>query len=125
MQWNVENDTPDVCRGADKEVPNKIKRRAVLSFVASVFEPLNLSAPFTMRTRILLETIWAQSGQQWNKKTEEKDGKKVLESIRELAEMKNMPLKRRYFGRSYNKLDLHNFSDASLESKCVVAYLRS
>ena len=64
MQWNVDNDTLEVCHGVDKEVPNKITQRAVLSIVASVFDLLELFPPFTMRMRILLKTIWAKRGQQ-------------------------------------------------------------
>ena len=77
MQWIVENDTLEVCRGADKEVPNKITQRAVLSFAASVFDPLALFAPFTMRMRILLKTLWAKSGQQWDHKIEVEDERSI------------------------------------------------
>ena len=93
----------------------------MLSFVASVFDPLGLFAPFTMRTRILLNTIWAQK---WNDKMEQKDEIKFLDWVTELAELKTMPLKRGYSDKSYKKIDLHIFSDASKESMCIVAYLR-
>ena len=125
MQWNVDNETLEVSRGADKKAPNNIKQRVVLSFVASVFDPLGLFAPFAMKMRILLKTIWAKSGQQWDEKFEVEDEQKYLEWLRELAELKGMPLKRRYFDKSYKKMDLRNFSDASLESMCMVAYLRA
>ena len=36
-----------------------------------------------------------------------------------------MPLKRRFFERSYTKTDLHVFSDASQESLCIVAYMQA
>ena len=78
-----------------------------------------------MRMRILLKTIWAKSGQQGDDKIEMEDKQKYLEWVQELAELKNMPVKRRYFERSYKKIDLHNFSDASLESMCIVAYMRA
>ena len=124
MQWNVDNDTLEVCRGGDKELPIKITQRVVLSFVASVFDPLGLFAPFTMRMRVLLKTIWAKSGQQWDDKIDTEE-QQFLDWVKELAELKNMPLKRRYFEKRYKKIDLHIFSDASLESMCIVAYLRA
>ena len=46
MHWIVDIDTLEVCRGADKEVTNKITQRAVLSFLASVLDPLGLFSPF-------------------------------------------------------------------------------
>ena len=78
-----------------------------------------------MRMRILLKTIWAKSGQQWYGKIEVEDEQNFLEWVREVAELKNMPLKRRYVERKYKKTDLHVFSDASLESMCIVAYVRA
>ena len=49
-------------------------QRTILSFVSSVFDPLGLLAPFTMRVRILLKSIWIQYGQRWDGK----DGKVIL-----------------------------------------------
>ena len=66
MKWDVDSDSLEVSRGTDKEIPLKISRRVVLLFVASVFDPLGIFAPFTMRMRILLKTIWAKSGQNWD-----------------------------------------------------------
>ena len=55
----------------------------------------------------------------------DEDKHKFLDWVRELAELRGMPLKRRYFERSYKKIYLHIFSDASLESMCIVPYLRA
>ena len=125
MQWNVDDDTLEVCLGGDKEVPNKITQRVVLCFVESVFDPLGLFAPFMLRMRNLLKTIWAKCGQQWDDKIEDEDKHRFLDWVKEIAQLKDMPLERRYFDKRYNKKDLHIFSDASLESMCIVAYLRA
>ena len=45
MQWNVDDDTLEVCRGADKEVPKRVTQPTVLSFVASVFDPWDALRP--------------------------------------------------------------------------------
>ena len=95
-----------------RKCQTRVTQRVVLSFVASVFDPLGLFAPFTMRMRILLKTIWAKCGQQWDDKIEE-DKHKFLDWVRELADLKNMPLKKRYFDKSHKKIDLHTFSVAS------------
>ena len=36
----MHDDTLEFCRGADREVPKKVTQRAVLSFVASVFNSI-------------------------------------------------------------------------------------
>ena len=45
LQWNVESDSLEICRGTEKEVPAKITQRIVLSHVSSVFDPLGLFPP--------------------------------------------------------------------------------
>ena len=125
LQWNVDDDTLKGCRGADKENPNKITQQVVLSFVKWVFNPLGLFAPFTMGMRILLKIIWAKCGQHWDDKIENGDKHKFLDWVRELAELKYIPLKRCSFDKSYKKIDLHSFSDGSLETICTVAHPRA
>ena len=95
MQWTVDDDTLEACRGADDEVPKKVTQWAVLSFVASVSDPLGLFAPFTMRMRILLKAVWAKRGQQWDDQIDQKYKENSVDCTRELPEIKNMPLKRR------------------------------
>ena len=63
LQWNVESDSLEICRGTGKEVPAKITQRIVLSHVSSVFDPLGLFSPFTVRMRLLLKGIWKKHGQ--------------------------------------------------------------
>ena len=49
MEWNVDADNLEVCRGMQMEIPVKITQRAVLSHVSAVFDPLGLVSPFTIR----------------------------------------------------------------------------
>ena len=63
LQWNVESDSLQICRGTGKEVPAKITQRIVLSHVSSVFDPLGLFYPFPVRMGLLLKGIWKKHGQ--------------------------------------------------------------
>ena len=125
MQWNVDNDTLEVCRGAEKEVLYKITQWAVLSFVASVCDPVRLFAPLAMSKRILLKTISAKHRQECYDKIDNEGEERFLDLVGELAELKSMPLARRYYDRGYKYLDLHISSVASLELVCIVACLRA
>ena len=58
LQWNVESDSLEICRGTGKEEPANITQRIVLSHVSSVFDPLGLFSPFTVRIRLLQKGIW-------------------------------------------------------------------
>ena len=76
IEWNVDNDILDFCRGSDKDVSHKVTQRNMFPFVASMFDPLRLFAPFTMRFRVPMQTVWVKSGQQWLEKvTGKKKGK--------------------------------------------------
>ena len=71
LQWNVDADNLEVCRGMQKEIPVKITQRAVLSHVSAVFDPLGIVSPFTIRMRLLLKSIWKENGQSWDKELNE------------------------------------------------------
>lgn len=53
VQWDVEKDTLGFRRG--KETSNT--RRGVLSFVASIYDPLGLVSPFVLPARIMLQQL--------------------------------------------------------------------
>ena len=57
LQWNVDADNLEVCRGMQKKIPEKITQRAVLSHVSAVFDLLGIVSPFTIRMRLLLKSI--------------------------------------------------------------------
>ena len=124
LQWNVDADNLEVCRGMQKEIPVKVTQRAVLSYVSAVFDPLGIVTPFTIRMRLLLKSIWKENGQSWNKELNEEDRHEFKKWASEMIHVNKMALKRTYFESSVNKVDLHIFSDASLEAMCMVAYLR-
>ena len=71
LQWNVDADNLEVCRGMQKEIPVKITQRAVLSHVSAVFDPQGIVSPFTIRMRLLLKSIWKENGQSWDKELNE------------------------------------------------------
>ena len=125
LQWNVDADNLEVCRGMQKEIPVKITQRAVLSHVSAVFDPLGIASPFTIRMRLLLKSIWKENGQLWDKELNEEKRHAVEKWASEMIQVNQMVLKRTYYFESgVNKVDLHSFSDASLEAMCMVAYFR-
>ena len=73
---------------------------------------------------VLLKTIWVKNGQQWKDKNDDKDEKQFLDWVREIVELKNMSLKKRYSDKDFEKLEMHRIGlIASLESMCIVNFL--
>ena len=62
LEWKIDQDCLQVCRGPNKECPSEITQRVVLSFVFSVFDPMGICAPFTKRIRMLLKSLWIHHG---------------------------------------------------------------
>ena len=102
----------------------KITQRAVLSNVSAVFDPLGIVYPFTIRMRLLLKSIWKENGLSWDEELNEGNRHEFKKRASEMIHVNQMVLKRTYFDSVVNKIDLHIFSDASLEAMCMVAYLR-
>ena len=96
LQWNVDADNLEVCRGMQKEIPVKITQRAVLSHVSAVFDPLGIVSPFTIRMRLLLKSIWKETGQTCDKELIEGNRHDFKKWASEMIHVNQMVLKRTY-----------------------------
>ena len=123
LNWNVDTDSLNVCRGTVREVAAKITQRIVLSFVSAVFDPLGICSPFTIRMRFLIKSILAAIGQAWDKELTVEHSKLFSDWCSELREIRTMSINRLYFENGYSNLRVHIFTDASEEAMCIVAYL--
>ena len=66
LKLNHNTDTLVVSRGTNPEVKPKVTQRIVLRLVSSVYDPIGLVAPYTVKARLLLKDIWRLSGQHWD-----------------------------------------------------------
>ena len=125
LQWTDTYDSLQVCRGTSKEVETPITQRKILSLVSSVFDPLGLFAPFNVHMRRLLKSIWTKNGQHWDNSVEPNEEEGFLKWKAQLPEVKETSIDRKYFSTAKDKWELHLFADASEDTMCAVAYLRS
>ena len=125
LQWTVTDDRLQVCRGTNKEVETPITQRKILSLVSSVFDPIGLFAPFSVHMRRLLKGIWTKNGQHWDNEVEPSEEEEFLRWKEQLPIVAETSIDRRYFNRERDKTELHVFADASEDTMCAVAYLRS
>ena len=96
----------------------------MLSFVADVFDPIGLVAPFMVRARLLLKDIWRVSGQQWDDQLPTDIAQRISEWILELPRLSEMAIPRSYFPVDVDQIELHVFGDSSQEVFSAVAFLR-
>ena len=128
MPWDPEKDVyfipPDSYQNVkDIQTPSQ---RSLLKFTSSIFDPLGLTAPLTIRLRICMQLAWT-TGQHWDKPipeehladfhqwTSEIDHFRKIELHRQLHNYKSQP----------KRHELHVFSDASGKAFSAVSDLRT
>ena len=96
-----------------------------MSLVSSVFVPIGLFALFSVTMKRLLKGIWTNNGQHWDNQVEPGEEAEFLRWKEQLPIVAETSFDRRYFNRERDKTELHVFADASEDTVCAVAYLRS
>ena len=118
-------DTLVVSRGVDRPLDKAITQRTVLSFVSSVFDPVGLVAPYTVRARLLLKDIWKISGQSWDDELPVDTRDNFLEWHSGLPLLGQLTIPRCYFTEPVDQIELHMFGDSSQDVFCAVGFLRA
>ena len=90
-----------------------------------MFDPLGLFAPFNVHMRQPLKSIWTKNGQHWDNSVEPNEEEDFLKWKNQLPEIAETSIGRRYFSTAKDRWELHVFADASEDTMCAVAYLRS
>ena len=104
-------------RRVNRELKDSVTQRSGLIFVSSVFDPIGLVAPYTVRPRLLLKDIWSLSGQQWDDPLPNELYRRLTEWYSGLPSLGQLKIPCCYF-------ELHMFGDSSLHVFCSVAFLR-
>ena len=89
-----------------------------------MFDPLGICSPITIGMRFLLKSIWAAMGQAWDNKLSAEHSKLFSDWCSDLREIRTMSINRLYFENRCTNLRLQNFTEASGEAMCIVAYLQ-
>ena len=94
-------------------VDNKpLTNRNVLSAIASLFDPLQFLAPFTVRAKVLMQEIW-MAGVDWDYKLPENLKAKWEKWVSKLRQLSNVAVPRCLRRANPENIELHLFSDAS------------
>ncbi|XP_037778187.1 uncharacterized protein LOC119574962 [Penaeus monodon] len=111
----------------DTETQLVSTKRAVLSLIAKLFDPLGLISPFVMYAKILFQDIW-RLGLDWDEVLPKELQNKFQNWVKSIAALKYWKINRCYFPEiSWSKLsglELHAFGDASEKGYGASVYLR-
>ena len=102
-----------------------LTQRKLLKFASSIFDPLGITMPLTIRLRQSLQLAWS-NGPQWDKPLNMEHLTDLNDWIDKRSQFNDICLPRIYFKPETNILEtqLHVFSDASELALASVAYLR-
>ena len=119
VMWEAERDVFTFQVEPPTKEPTK---RNVLSTIGSLFDPLQLLSPFTVRAKILMQEIWL-SGIDWDDLLPNDLKTKWEKWILELSELRNVAIPRSLRLPNPERTDLHIFSDASKDAYATAAYM--
>ena len=123
LRWNTDQVTLIVSGGTSPDlIGTTFTQRVVLSTVSSVFDPIELTAPFTIRARLLLKQLWKSTGQQWDEEIPKDSPSKFLEWCSKLENISKIAVPRAFFSNSNGLYNV--FGDASAEAFAGVGFLR-
>ncbi|XP_076662396.1 uncharacterized protein LOC143365759 [Halictus rubicundus] len=100
-------------------------KREFLRIIMSVFDPLGLLSPFTLKSKILMQEIW-RSGIEWDQPLRDEEQLGWVSWLEGLRKISSLRIPRCYTptGIDCAKFQLHIFCDASLKGYAAAAYLR-
>lgn len=60
MKWNVKEDSITFASQEIASTKKNITKREILSESSKIFDPLGLLSPVTVRSKILMQSLWKQ-----------------------------------------------------------------
>ena len=122
--WSADHDTLTFRENAPGNDMRYTKRN-FLKKIASLFDPLGLLAPFTVRAKMLLQDMWT-AGLDWDEEMSESLTKEAQDWFRELPYLKGLQIPRclQEKTKTVNAIALHTFVDASENAYGAVVYAR-
>ena len=103
----------------------KYTKRNFLKKIATLFDPVVLLAPFTIRAKILLQEMW-MAGLNWDEELTEPLANSAQVWFSELPDLTQIQIPRCPVvkGKQIDKVSLHTFADASEDAYGAVAHVR-
>ena len=113
LKWNHQSRTLVVSRRTSPQQKSLTTQRAEVNLMSTVFGPIRLVAPYTVKARLLLKDIWLISGQKWDHEFPEDISHQLVEWSKDLPSLSSIIIPRSYFKHEVHRLELDVFGDSS------------
>ncbi|XP_029671495.1 uncharacterized protein LOC115240471 [Formica exsecta] len=105
--------------------PTKVMtKRAILSTIAKLFDPLGLLSPFIVRAKIIIQELWSIK-LDWDDPLPPLISNRWTTFVEELKAMPSLTFPRWLGYKSNDDIEIHGFCDASQQAMSAVIYLKS
>ena len=129
LKWNMRTDSLVFMIELDSlklKSETLYTKRELASLAAKIFDPIGLISPFTVRSKLLLQSLWTQ-GVGWDDELPEETSRKWVQWVQELSELEQLHIPRSYIDwplSQHAKVELHAFGDASEVAYATAIYIR-
>ena len=123
LTWSVHSDCL-MYRISSRVNSQSITKRKMLSELCQIFDPLGLLGPCIVKAKMILQQLWLEK-LTWDDLVPDSVLSKWLKFYNELSELNNLKIPRHVLLPNYKRVELHGFSDASLQAYGACIYLIS
>lgn len=103
---------------------SKISKRCMLSDISRIFDPLGLLGPCIILAKVLLQKLWLHKFG-WDEILPDNIRTQWIDLKRQFESLNNLQIPRHVLCHTPKQIEIHSFSDASMESYGSCVYLRS
>ncbi|XP_017470360.1 PREDICTED: uncharacterized protein LOC108362040 [Rhagoletis zephyria] len=122
IRWNAHTDL-FYFMARPLEEHNTITKRAILSAIAKLFDPLGWLAPIVIVAKILMQSIWLE-GTDWDDTVSATILERWQHFTRHYHEIDNIRISRWVYFSPGDTIEIHGFCDASEKAYAATAYMR-
>ncbi|XP_018375208.1 PREDICTED: uncharacterized protein LOC108768973 [Trachymyrmex cornetzi] len=109
--WNTNSDTLQYRINSRTQL-SKLTKRAILSIISQIFDPLGLIGPITVQSKLLLQDLWRLKVD-WDDPVPIELHSKWSYFQDQIQYIPEMLISRHAFSKEYNTMEVHGFCDAS------------
>ena len=108
-----------------KPMVNKIITKAsVLSEIASIFDPIGWLGPVVLQAKLFMKRLWLHQ-LEWNQELPDELKEEWREFQRNFPFLSSVRINRHCYIVNHESIEIHGFSDASIEAYGAAVYVRS
>ncbi|KAJ8961485.1 hypothetical protein NQ318_014733 [Aromia moschata] len=122
--WNPVSDSFEIAIGDSTVSDESNTKRAILSCIARIFDPLGFMGPITTRSKIVMQDIWKEK-LDWDQQIPSHILKVWLPFKNQLLLLRDLSISRLMICENGISIQLHGFSDASMKAYGAVIFLLS